>query len=120
MFKIPHHLYICIRCRPIAGHINFCPLALESEEDDNQIITVAMHELTHTLVRPSVADDAVHTCVDNPLSLYQYHYIVHVMQFCRVLAISYFLSGETLTVALALQGVHSLTCHLKTLMGEHI
>ena len=44
--------------RPVAGYINFCPLALESEQDNNQVIAVAMHELTHALVRPDTAQKA--------------------------------------------------------------
>ena len=38
-------------CRPVAGGINFCPLAMDTVDDDDEIIAIAMHELTHTLVR---------------------------------------------------------------------
>jgi len=49
-------MYICTYStfhRPVAGGINFCPLALDTVEDDDEIIAVAMHELTHALVRLS-------------------------------------------------------------------
>jgi len=50
---LPHTL-ICTYStfhRPVAGGINFCPLALDTVEDDDEIIAIAMHELTHALVR---------------------------------------------------------------------
>ena len=50
---LPHTL-ICMYSsfhRPVAGGINFCPLALDTVEDDDEIIAIAMPELTHALVR---------------------------------------------------------------------
>ena len=67
-----HTTFYCF-CRPIAGYINFCPLALESEQDDNQVLTVAMHELTHTLVR-----HASRWCIQFSLTL-PYNLLIIIM-----------------------------------------
>ena len=37
--------------RPIAGHVNFCPVSIaDNEGDDDYIMEVAKHEILHALV----------------------------------------------------------------------
>ena len=39
------------KLRPVAGYINFCPTAIDGSQTDDYLLTVAKHEMLHTLVQ---------------------------------------------------------------------
>ena len=50
IFVLYFDLFKLIMNRPVAGYINFCPTAIDGSQTDDYLLTVAKHEMLHTLV----------------------------------------------------------------------